>query len=150
MWARKKVNKLPVPKLMLELMEQGKWQHPGDAVIRQVVPFFQAEVDFLQAWEVMARESGGQLEDTEEDFFYERRSSKDARANALPWRDLDKSFLFAVNRERGDDIALALDFRSSVEDPQVIGNNWYTGARGCVWELVSPLFSAFCERVGLV
>ena len=144
-----RINQLPVPALLLKLMEQGQWQHPGDAVLREVIPFFREPVDFLLDLEEMTSESGDQLEDTEEDFFHERRSSKDARAHALPWRDLDRSFLIAVNREPGDDLALALDFRSSVDDPQVIANNWHTGIRGCVWQLVSPTFSDFVRRCGL-
>lgn len=143
------INGLPIPRLLLTLIEQDQWRHPGDAVIREIIPFFREPVDFLANMEEMSQESTGHLEDMEEDLFYERRSSKDARARALPWRDLDRSFLIAVNREPGDDIAIALDFRSAVEDPRVIATNWHTGTRGCVWQLVSPAFSDFVRRCGL-
>jgi hypothetical protein len=143
------INGLPIPRLLLALMQQGQWRHPGDAVLREIIPFFREPVDFIANIEEMSQESSGHLEDTEEDLFHERRSSKDPRARALPWRDLDQSFLIAVNREPGDDIAIALDFRSAVEDPQVVANNWHTGIRGCVWQLVSPTFSDFVRRCGL-
>ena len=112
-----KVNNLPVPKLLIQLLENKKWTNPKEGIIKKVIPFFKYNIDFLQTLEEMKRESRVICEDL--DFFFEKRSSKDDRAKKLPYRDLDLSFFIAVNSSLGDDIAVALDFRTSIENPRV-------------------------------
>jgi hypothetical protein len=66
----------------------------------------------------------------------------------LPWRDVDRSFLVAVNRFGGDDVGIALDYRTSASDPRVIANDWGS-ERWCVWREVAPTFSQFVHVLGM-
>ena len=85
------INGLPIPNLLLELIEAGKWRTPTLETLQQVIPFFTEEVDFLTTIEQIEAAAQHNLEDF--DWFYEKHSDRDARANALPYRDLKKSFL---------------------------------------------------------
>ena len=93
----------------------------------------------------MERESHNLCEDL--DWFFEKDSDKDERANSLPYRDLKKSFLIAVCKSPEDDIAIALDFRTSLANQREIGNNWHSKTKGCPWEEISPTFEEFVNRI---
>lgn len=143
------INNLPVPQLLIKLMKEGKWKNPKKEIIKEVIPFFKYDIDFLRTIEEMRSESQGICEDV--DFFFEKRSSKDDKAKKLPYRDLDLSFLIAVSASLGDDIAIALDFRTSMENPRVIANNWWRNKEvGCQWEEVSPDFESFVKALKLI
>ncbi len=142
-----KIRGLPIPKLLSDLMIRGKWKHPGNKILDTVIPFFKEEVVFLKTFEEMERASHNLCEDL--DWFFEKNSDTDARASSLPWRDLRSSFLIAVCKSPGDDIAIALDFRTSMEHPRVIGNNWHSDIKGCPWEEISSTFEEFVERIKL-
>jgi hypothetical protein len=143
------VNRLPLPPLLVELMRTGRWQHPGDEAIKRAVPFFDAEVDLLSIDE-MRRESRGKLADSPKlsTFFREVRHHAAPEPNELPWRDVDRSVLIAVNRIAGEDIAIALDYRTNMEDPRVIATDW-TQRGGCFWREVAPTFTRFATLLGL-
>ncbi len=47
------VKGLPLPALLVELLQQGRWQHPEDEVIKRIIPFFGEPVDFLRTVERM-------------------------------------------------------------------------------------------------
>lgn len=146
------VNGLPLPPLFLELVRDGRWRHPGDEQLRRIIPFFYEPVDFLTNLESMRRESSGNLADNPQmaEVYYERRSSASAEPILLPWLDRDKAVFIAVNRFGGDDIAIALDYRSSGLDPTVVANDWHTRPNGCLWREVAPTFSAFFGMLSAV
>jgi hypothetical protein len=75
--------------------------------------------------------------------FYEKRGSASAEPIMLPWLDAEKRVFIAVNRFGGDDIAIALDYRSSGVDPAIVANDWHTRPNGCIWREVAPSLSAF-------
>lgn len=54
-----------------------------------------------------------------------------------------------MNRHAGDDVALALDYRTDPSDPRVVGSDFRTNPRQCEWRLVTPTFSAFAHALGL-
>ncbi|RYZ76694.1 MAG: hypothetical protein EOP06_31060, partial [Proteobacteria bacterium] len=81
-------------------------------------------------------------------FLREYRSSRDGERD-LPWLDADNALFIAVNRHIGDDLGIALDYRTSVENPRVVTSNWWTDERGCYWQQVDAHFSDFVERLGL-
>ncbi len=140
---------LHVPRLLLLLIETERWTHPGDDVIKEMIPFLDEPIDFLTL-DQMEFESSGHLADNPDSssVFHEMRGSETVHVPDLPWRDVSKSFFVAVNRNIGDDLGLALDFRDSDEtDPRVIANDW--GEGGCKWREVSPAFSDFVARIGL-
>ena len=65
----------------------------------------------------------------------------------LPWLDVEQAFNIAVNSRPGDDVAIALDYRTDPSDPRVIGSDVWTGRHQTgliqyVWREVAPAFSA--------
>jgi hypothetical protein len=147
------VNGLPMPPLLVELMQTGRWRHPGDDVLHQVIPFLQGPVDFMPDVAWMRGESTGFLADAPHSSRLNREvrgdDAKTGRPVGLPWRDVAKSFFIAVNREIGDDLGIALDFRTDPADPRVIVSEWQPGRDGIAWREVAATFSAFVKALGL-
>ncbi|GLV85384.1 hypothetical protein Slala03_50730 [Streptomyces lavendulae subsp. lavendulae] len=81
--------------------------------------------------------------------FREIRGSSQQGAVELPWLDVEQAVLVAVNRRAGDDVALALEYRTNPSDPRVVGSDFWTDPRRCEWRLVTPTFSAFAQALGL-
>jgi hypothetical protein len=66
-------------------------------------------------------------------------------------RDVEKAFYIAVNRRPGDDVAIALGYRTDPSDPRVVGASWQQAGRfQCLWRQVAPAFSEFAEALGLI
>lgn len=154
------VRGLALPRLLVSLLDRGRWRHPGDSVLSAVIPWFEDPLDFLHSPAEMRRESW---------FLYEDGSADDRRGSALfhvvrgsvagpsdlPWLDVEQAFNIAVNRRLGDDVAIALDYRTDPSDPRVVGSDVWTsrhqtGRVQYVWRQVAPAFSAFAEALGLV
>ena len=68
---------------------------------------------------------------------------------SLPWLDVELSLFIAVNRLMGDDLAIALDYRTSDTDPRVVASDWWTGDNTLHWREAFPTFSAFVTAVRL-
>ncbi len=49
----------------------------------------------------------------------------------------------------GDDVALALDFRTSTADPTVVASDFWTDPRQYAWRIVTPRFTEFATRLGI-
>jgi hypothetical protein len=147
---RLEVNGLPLPPLLGSLMAAGRWVHPGDAAIRELVPFLQGPVDFLGI-ESMGRAFCWSMADDPKysAVFRVVRGSKSAKPVELPWLDADKAVFIAVNRIPGDDLGIALDYRTSAKDPRVVACEWLGGPAGCVWHQVSGTFTEFAQALGL-
>jgi hypothetical protein len=154
------VRGLALPQLLVGLLDSSQWRHPGDDVLGAVVPWFEDPLDFLHSPGEMSRESW---------FLYEDGTADDPRGSALfhvvrgsvagprdlPWLDVEQAFNIAVNRRPGDDVAIALDYRTDPSDPRVVGSDAWTGQRQTgrvqyVWREAAPTFSAFVEALGLV
>jgi hypothetical protein len=154
------VRGLALPRLLVSLLDSGRWRHPGDDVLRAVVPWFEDPLDFLHSPAEMRREST---------FLYEDGTADDPRGSALfhvvrgsvagpgdlPWLDVEQAFNIAVNNRPGDDVAIALDYRADLSDPRVVGSDAWTGRHQTgrvtyVWREVAPSFSAFAEALGLL
>jgi hypothetical protein len=148
--SRIEVNGLPLPALLLALLREDRWRHPGEAPLRRIIPFLVAPIDFLTSPEEMAFESSGHLADNPQlsTKFHEVRGRQAGEPVELPWRDVDRSLFVAINRFPGDDIGVALDYRTSVDNPRVIANDWGSGQE-CVWREVAPTFSSFVSALGL-
>jgi hypothetical protein len=146
------VNGLPLPAALVALLEQGKWRHPGHQMMRAVIPFLHDPVIFLQSIDAMSRESRGSVSFADDsdasEFFHEVRGSDYSERVELPWLDVEKMIFIAVNEEIGADVAIALDYRTSMTDPRVLASEW-TGGEGCLWRIVTPTFSEFLIRIGL-
>jgi hypothetical protein len=146
--SRPKVNQLPLPALLVELMSTGRWKQPSDEQIRRAVPFLLEPVNFLLRIESMRFESKGHIADDPRTsiLFQEYRSGRDGERD-LPWLDTDESLFIAVNRELGADLGVALDYRTSIEDPRVVASDWWTDEHRCNWRQVEARFSDFVEKM---
>ena len=140
-----------VPEFFLRLLDEGRWVHPGDEVLRLVVPCIECPLDFLDSVELVQLESGGHLADSPvySALFKEVRGSRMTSSVELPWRDVEKSILIAVNRDIGYDVAIALDFRSGASDPRVIASAWDKNLKRVDWVEVAPTFTAFLKMTGI-
>ena len=145
------VNGLQLPPPLVELLQQGRWRHPGDEVVRQLLLFVGEPVDFLGDVEAMRRESRGLLADDWDSakWFHEARGSKTSEPICLPWLDVELAVFIAVNRVPGDDLGIALDYRTGSDDPRIVASDWGQGANGCLWREVAPTFSQFVRMLGL-
>lgn len=146
----KSVNGLPLPQLLLHLLDSGRWKTPDDQVMRVKIPRLKEPVDFLGSVEQIAFESQGFLSDDERTaiLFHEYRGSSGIQ-KPLPWRDVERSLLIAVNRELGADLGIALDYRPGLEDPSVLISDWWTGDHTCHWHEISKTFSEFASLLKL-
>ena len=130
------VRGLALPQLLVSLLHSGRWRHPGDDVLSAVIPWFEDPLDFLHSPDEMRRESHFLYDDGSADdrrgisaLFHVVRGSV-AGPGDLPWLDVEQAFNIAVNRRLGDDVAIALDYRTDRSDPRVVGSDmWTAGIR---------------------
>jgi hypothetical protein len=147
------VRGLPLPGLLLQLIASGRWRHPGDQALAEVMPWFEDPLDFLHTAEGMERESASMdtfADDSTYQLFREARGSAAEAPVELPWLDIEQAVFIAVCRHAGDDVALALDYRTDLSDPAVVGSDFWTDPRRCAWRVVAPTFSAFATALGLL
>lgn len=142
------IRGLSVPRLLIELMEWGRWQHPGEEVIRRVVPMITDPLVFLPSLEAMEFESRTFIADDPElsQLFHEYRGNAATECPDLPWLDIDRAFFIAVNKIPGDDVAIALDYRRNSVNPRVVAGEWLDD--GCLWREVALTFSEFACLIG--
>jgi hypothetical protein len=148
------VRGLVMPWALTDLLARGRWKHPGDAVVRTDLPWFDAPLMFLTTVEHMRRESRSldMFADDERmsQLFRVKRSSTSDAAIELPWLDPEQAFLIAVNRIPGDDVAVALDYRDSAIDPCVIARDFWSDPQQCAWRVVAPTFLPWAATLGLL
>ena len=168
------VNGLPLPPLLISLIQQGKWRYPGAALMNEVMPKAVGRVDLpieFYSLKTIRSETASHLryfkDDDEvvhlfretaatlgipwmDELFHMLRGSVSTTSIELPWLDIEKSVFIAGSEVIGDDIEIALDYRTKEEDPRVVAPAWGVwGAQGCLWTEVTPTFSEFVERLGL-
>lgn len=142
------VRTLRLPQLLETMLEMGRWVHPGDDLMRAKVSFIRDPLEFQQRHEWMIQASapllGRGLDESK--MFSEYRGSKFPERD-LPWLDVEKRLNIIVSREIGDDTCIALDYRTGLHAPRVVGCDWING--GCVYREISPSFEAFVDLLGL-
>jgi hypothetical protein len=143
-------NTLKLPSLLKTLIEQNRWRQPSDELIASTIPFLRDPVDFLLTESRMRSESSGFLADDERmgSLFHEYRGSV-SEPRSLPWLDVDKALMIAVNRELGVDIAIALDYRANAIDPSVVATEWVEESSRSFWREVFPSFETFVRHFKL-
>ncbi|GIH19675.1 hypothetical protein [Rugosimonospora africana] len=144
------VNGLPLPDLLVRLLKSGRWQQPGDEALRQLIPWFHDPLDFMLTLDELRLHNRliAESADTMRFFCVGRGSA--AQPIAMPWLDLDQAVYIAICRYAGDDIALALDYRSSSTDPRVLATDTVTLSRQQVsWRQVTPTLSEFVDALHL-
>ena len=146
------INSLPLPNQLVQLIENGKWKHPGDEVLRTLIPDFYAPifdpVDFLTSFEAIKRNSkiplGGEMM---MDTYKEGLGSK-SNVPDLPWVDAELRLFIAVCGVPGADVGIALDYRASSSDPRVVALVYGGDNNGFSWTLVKNSFSEFVDQCG--
>lgn len=141
-----RIRGLVVPPLLLPLLRDGRWRHPGETILARTMPWFEDPLHFLTSVEAMARESHSLASLTEDaasaQLFRQARGTERPEPIDLPWLDVDMAFLIAVNERPGDDVAIALDYRTDPTDPRVLASDFWTEPGPCSWREVAPAFSA--------
>ncbi|MFI7114835.1 hypothetical protein ACIBK9_51595 [Nonomuraea sp. NPDC050227] len=147
------VRGLPLPALLIESMSSGAWPAQDDTRLREIMPWFEDPLDLLADVREIRRESASLDWMTEDsataDLFRQARGSQAGDLVELPWLDADLAVLIGVNRNPGDDVALALDYRTGSDDPSVVASDWWTDPHRCAWRVVAPTFSAFAAALGI-
>lgn len=149
-----RVRGLAVPFLLAELMASGRWLHPGDNILGQVLPWFEDPLDFLASTARMEQESRSldrYADDPRESRAFHIGRGSVAGPIWLPWLDAELAFFIAVNRRAGDDVALALDYRGNADNPAVVASDcWTYPGGGYLWRSVAPSVDAFAGMLGIV
>jgi hypothetical protein len=83
----------------------------------------------------------------ESELFSEYRGSLLPRRD-LPWLVVDRSIFIIVNKRPGDDAGMALDYRTGVDTPSVVGGDWNDGPR-LTYREISSTFSEFIELLDI-
>lgn len=151
--SRAYVRGLPLPVLLLDLMATGSWPVRDDTKLRAIMPWFEDPLDLLANIEQIRRESAALDRMTEDAATAELfRLARGGRSDDLvepPWLDAELAVLIGVNRDPGDDVAIALDYRTGGDDPRVVASDWWTDPHRCTWREVTPTFSAFAAALGI-
>lgn len=147
------VRGLPLPVLLIESMSSDAWPTQDDTRLREIMPWFEDPLDLLADLDEMRRESASLDWMTEDsataELFRQACGSQAGGLVELPWLDADLAVLIGVNRNLGDDVALALDYRTGSDDPSVVASDWWTDPQRCAWRVVAPTFSAFAAALGV-
>jgi hypothetical protein len=147
------VRELALPDLLIELLATGRWRHPGDDVVREVMPWFEDPLVFLTRVDLMRRESRSMdriADDSRSSELFREVRGSVVGSVELPWLDVELAFFVAVNRMPGDDVAIALDYRSDPSDPRVVASDFWTDPTQCAWRTVAPTLSIFAQALGLL
>lgn len=149
------VNGLPLPMLLISLLQEDKWRYPGPTAMNEVIPYEVGPIDLpirFYSLEMIRFETAQHLRmfeypQTSDIFHLYCGSAASERPIELPWLDIEKSLFIAGSEVIGDDIEIALDYRMNHDDPRVVAPAWRS--EGCLWTEVTPTFTEFVERLGL-
>ncbi|WP_246274211.1 hypothetical protein [Phytohabitans houttuyneae] len=150
---RRDVRGLVLPVLLIQLIETGRWKHPGEPALARAMPWFEDQLDFLTDAHEMERQSRAldRLADDEESsrlFRLVRRRGSEGSVD-LPWLEVEHAILIAVSHYAGDDTAVALDYRVDPANPRVVGSDIWTVSGRYQWRTIAPTFAAFANALGL-
>jgi hypothetical protein len=144
------VDGLPIPPLLMDLIQSGRWRQPSDAKVREIIPFLMEPVVFLESPKGASSVSVSALA------IYPHtgvlriaRGSISPEADSLPWLDFEKALWLAINRYPGDDLGIVLDYRESIDDPRVLASDWQCDKTATVWREVATGFSQFANQLGI-
>lgn len=148
------IRDIRFPPAFVELWSTAKWQQPPEPLIQSLIPWLQGPIEFIEVMHWMVTENQASLVNHPHSakMFREYRGSVSLDKPDLPWLDVEKSLFFAVNRIHGDDLGVAMDFRTSKDNPRVVASYW-CGERSdyhVEWRLVTERFSEFLARLQML
>src|SRR5258708_13308149 len=103
------VRRLVLPNLRVDLLAPGRWKHPGDEPIREVMPWFEDPLIFLANADQMRHESQSLdlfADDKRLSELFRVRRGTAASPVDLPWLDAELAILVAVNMNPGADVPI--------------------------------------------
>ncbi|MET8146850.1 hypothetical protein ACIBSW_14290 [Actinoplanes sp. NPDC049668] len=126
-------------------MQNGKWIHPGKQALHDLMPWFEEPLTFMADLRDL-RFQNNALDFIADDrstsgLFRMARGSRSDHPIDLPWLDVDQAVLIAVNEHAGDDVVLALDYRTDSTDPRVVAADIWTDPTQYSWRVVTPTFT---------
>jgi hypothetical protein len=144
------INGLRLPDPLVRLLQSGGWRHPGDDVLRQMIPWLHDPLDFLTTYEDLDRDNRLIAAQTGTYDFFQIAHGDLEQPVEMPWLDIDQAVFIAICRNAGDDIAIVLDYRTNPTDPRVLATDLDTApARHFSWREVTPTFSQFIDTLQL-
>jgi len=143
-------HKLPLPTKLIEMLESGKWVHPGNSIMQEKIPFIRDPVVFLNSKDSMLCHSVPLMgpEEIENERFSEYRGSAIGKRD-LPWIDVEQTLVIICNQWPGDDVGIALDYRVEIDTPRVVGGDWHSETH-LVYREIAPTFDRFVDLLGLL
>src|SRR5262245_47077780 len=140
-----KVNDLPLPQYLVELINQGRWKKPDDVSALKALTGI-ADFSFL-AVDFMNRETTGVEQKVSNPKFadiYGLASSKQrgAEIEESSIVDVDCSVLIAINLDEG---VIFLDYRANRDEPRVVVSV-RDNKRGCRYKIIAPNFESFARQ----
>lgn len=144
-----RVNGLPLPPLLVEMLETGRWKPPQNSSrLRELLDWKRIDNAFLNI-EGMERETaaGHRLYEHGYADLYGLDSSKRKGVSEVEdtFLDVDKSVLIAMNY---DEEGIFLDYRRNPDNPSVVASFDYDNGR-FRYKTISPDFFSFVELLGL-
>jgi hypothetical protein len=139
------VRGLPLPAALISLLQSHRWTHPGQQALRNLMPWFEDPLMFMADLRDMRFQNNAPdsivSDRSTREVFRMARGSHSERPIELPWLDADQAVLVAVNERAGDDVALALDYRTDIADPRVVASDIWTDPTRYSWRVVTPTFT---------
>ena len=130
------VKDLRIPEELQAVLNTSELQ---DLVVNELsskFSFLEFPMEFLQSLEEIRLLSSDQTFLIEE--YWNVRSSQNLNKEIdLPYLDFDNSLMIAINKYPGEDLAIALDYRSNPDVPCVVGSNFNKEDGGCEWKTLS-------------
>lgn len=147
----REIRGMRFPTLFRALWLSGHWTQPQENLINSTIPWLQGPLEFIESMSWMANENRGVLADIPRaaKTFQEYRGFNSESKPDLPWLDVDQALLIAVNRIPGDDLGVAIDFRSSLDDPRVVASRWCSDPHRIEWCIVTETFTEFADKLNL-
>ncbi len=115
------------------------------------IPFVTDPLEFLTDPEQMVREAGGlgiRGVEAESVQFHEYAGSRIGETRSLPWVDVEQVVAICCNARPGDDVMVALDYRTGLQTPRIIATDW-SGGGGPLYRNIATTFDDFADRLGL-
>ncbi len=147
------VRGLLLPAALISLLQGGRWIHPGQHALHDLMPWFEDPLMFMANLRDVRLQNNAldSIADDRSisDLFRMTRGGRSEQPVDLPWLDVDQAVLIAVNEHAGDDVVLALDYRTDSADPRVVASDIWTDSTRYSWRIVRPTFTSLLTALNL-
>ena len=143
------VDELPLPKYLVELINQNRWGQPIDAnQLKHLVNYSgNTKFDFLAPENMIRANQLTDLIDNPETAYRFGHASSQKSGHAITDQtilDVDLAVIIAMN---WDEEAICLDYRTDLNNPTIVFSHW-TETR-TVWQTVAVNIEEFANALGL-